>query len=90
MISFKNESVNKFDRFYRKIFDFTLGQLDENPHQKSNLQFEKNLLHMGQLHKIVVPAITIDHQPNIIIDYERISKKFPMSKKAKILSKIVI
>ena len=90
MISFKNENVNKFDRFYRKILDISISQLDENTHQKSGLQFEKNLLYMGQLHKIVVPSITIDIQPNLIIDYERISKKFPMSKKGKVLSKIVI
>lgn len=90
MISFKNECVNKFDRFYQKMLDISMNQLNENYHHKCSLKLEKNLLSIGHLHKIVVPSISMDIQPNMIIDYQRISKKIPMSKKSKILSKIVI
>lgn len=89
MTSFKYGCVNKYERFYDKLFSISLNQIDENNHQKSSLQLNNNLLNMGKLHKIVVPSISIDVQPNMIIDYQRVSKKVPMSKKSRILSKIV-
>ncbi|RNA44600.1 little elongation complex subunit 2 isoform X1 [Brachionus plicatilis] len=71
MTSFKYGCVNKYERFYDKLFSISLNQIDENNHQKSSLQLNNNLLNMGQLHKIVVPSISIDVQPNMIIDYQR-------------------
>jgi hypothetical protein len=91
MLSYSNGLANKYERFYMKIHDLSWNQLDANNQYKTSFKFEKNLVQLGHLQKVIIPSIPVDGfpQPSLIIDYARISKRAPVSKKSKVLSKIV-
>jgi hypothetical protein len=74
----KNHICPNFDRFYIK--NPLEIQVNQNDHllnrPNSILKMEKMLLQLGQVPKIVLPSITLDHQPNLIVDYLRIHSRF--------------
>ena len=96
MIESLDASVNAYDKFYVKHSDFQLNNSLVNHHRASSLrpidtfQFEKILLQLGNLAKIILPSITLAMQPNLITDYTSLNKRVPVAKSAKKLSKIPI
>ncbi len=46
MMNYLESSVNNYDRYYAKLFDLSLAQLDLTNQQRSALHFQTNLLQM--------------------------------------------
>ncbi|CAF0998202.1 unnamed protein product [Brachionus calyciflorus] len=87
LTSFNSDSY-KFERFYSKIYDINMSQLDVNNQYKTMFQFERNLVQLGHLQKVIIPSIPENNQPNLIIDCNKLSNRYPVSKKGKNKSKI--
>jgi len=46
MINYLESNVNQYDRYFAKLFDLSLTQLDMTNQQRSALLFQTNLLQM--------------------------------------------
>ena len=55
MTNYLESNVNQYDRYYAKLFDLSLTQLDMTCQQRSALQFQTNLLQMVFHHARFTP-----------------------------------
>lgn len=101
---------SSFDRYYLKVGEISMSQLDSGV--RAVFKLEKNLVQLvnqmityqylviyvltviynikkGNIQKVILPSITIDEQPNLKTDYNEISRRVPVDKTSKKLSKIV-
>ena len=67
------------DRYYTKLDEISLTQPTAGAHHSiisaklnGNLKLDRFLVQLGQVPKIILPTISLDHQPNLVIDYSRI------------------
>lgn len=87
MIKFLEACPLSYDRYFTKLEEFTLKQLDS--HQKANFVQREKLVVLGNIPKVIVPSISQNSQPNLTINYDQISSRAPVSVGGRSLSKIV-
>jgi hypothetical protein len=99
MLECMRASVNVYEKFYVKYADFQMNKnallnnshsVAARPTHKPNeiFQFEKILLQLGNVAKIIFPSITLDIQPYLTTDYTSLNKRCPVARVAKKLNKL--
>lgn len=86
MVNFLETLPLSYDRYFTRLEEFTLKQLDS--HQKANFVLKEKLVVLGNVPKVIVPSISQNSQPNLNVNYDQISNRAPVSA-GKSLSKIV-
>ena len=79
--------------FFHKSDEFLLHAALNNQHRAAFrpadlFVFEKKLLQLGNLAKVILPSITLSVQPSLVNDYTSMSKRVPVAKSAKKMAKI--
>jgi hypothetical protein len=79
MFGHLEHSVINYDRFYTKLAELHVcpgGQVPKHCNTGSGqLQLDQLLVQLGHVGKLVLPTITLDRQPNLIIDYSRMQAR---------------
>jgi hypothetical protein len=88
MVKCLENSPLSYDRYFTKLEEFTLKQLES--HQKANFVLKEKLVALGNIPKVIVPSISQNSQPNLTVSYDQISNRAPIGEfDGKSLSKIV-
>ena len=86
MVDYLETIPLNFDRYFTNIDEFNLNQNDMH---RVSFEFQKNLIQLGNIPKVILPAISNNYQPNLAISYNAVGKRAPVGKNYKKISKIV-
>jgi hypothetical protein len=81
MFGYLEHSVVNYDRFYTKLSEFNISSgsaatlLNVNATPGGGFKLDKLLVQLGHVGKVVLPTISLDHQPNLVVDYNRMQAR---------------
>lgn len=84
MIAYLENQPSRYSRYFTRLDELVIDHVDLN---KANFELEKNLVQLGNIPKVLLPSVNA--QPSLTIAYTPISKRAPVGKNYKKLTKIV-